>query len=208
MRIVTGATTTSLTAAESAALFRKLEALRAQGVGIIYISHRLGEISRLADRITVLRDGRGIGTQDAAHLDAAALVKWMAGRAVAGVYAAKRRPEFNPLIVHVRDLAQAQTLVEFTPQARALAEKFWPGALTLVLPHVQRTIRHERKSTCGIVELKRRHAQIRHRAVHELGWKMSGDANVLLSFRSPTGRVTTSTPSPTFLAARDGPPTG
>jgi Domain of unknown function (DUF222)/HNH endonuclease len=45
-----------------------------------------------------------------------------------------------------------------------------------------------------------------HRAVHELGWKMSGDANVLLTFRSPTGRVTTSTPSPTFTPARDGPP--
>ena len=44
-----------------------------------------------------------------------------------------------------------------------------------------------------------------HRAVHELGWKMSGDANVLLSFRSPTGRVTTSTPSPTFVSARAGP---
>ena len=41
-----------------------------------------------------------------------------------------------------------------------------------------------------------------HRAVHELGWKMSGDANVSLSFRSPTGRVTTSTPSPTFHADR------
>jgi hypothetical protein len=45
-----------------------------------------------------------------------------------------------------------------------------------------------------------------HRSVHELGWKMSGDANVLLSFRSPTGRVTTSTPSPTFTPARAGPP--
>jgi Domain of unknown function (DUF222)/HNH endonuclease len=45
-----------------------------------------------------------------------------------------------------------------------------------------------------------------HRAVHELGWKMSGDANVLLSFRSPTGRVTTSTPSPTFTSGRAGPP--
>jgi hypothetical protein len=44
-----------------------------------------------------------------------------------------------------------------------------------------------------------------HRAVHELGWKMSGDANVLLSFRSPTGRVTTSTPSPTFHAPDAGP---
>jgi hypothetical protein len=44
-----------------------------------------------------------------------------------------------------------------------------------------------------------------HRAVHELGWKMSGDANVSLSFRSPTGRVTTSTPSPTFTPTRAGP---
>jgi hypothetical protein len=45
-----------------------------------------------------------------------------------------------------------------------------------------------------------------HRAVHELGWKMSGDANGLLSFRSPTGRVTTSTPSPTFTSGRAAPP--
>jgi CRP-like cAMP-binding protein len=45
-----------------------------------------------------------------------------------------------------------------------------------------------------------------HRAVHELGWKMSGDANIQLTFRSPTGRVTTSTPSPTFTRARAGPP--
>jgi hypothetical protein len=45
-----------------------------------------------------------------------------------------------------------------------------------------------------------------HRAVHELGWTMSGDANVLLSFRSPTGRVTVSTPSPAFMPARAGPP--
>jgi len=45
-----------------------------------------------------------------------------------------------------------------------------------------------------------------HRAVHELGWKMSGDANVLVTFRSPTGRILTSTPSPTFTQPRDGPP--
>jgi ABC-type sugar transport system ATPase subunit len=75
--------TTSLTAAETEALFRKLESLRSQGVGIIYISHRLEEIRRLANRVTVLRDGESIGTQDAAHLNEAALVKWMVGREVA-----------------------------------------------------------------------------------------------------------------------------
>jgi len=56
------------------------------------------------------------------------------GEAVASIFAAKGRPRFNPLIVHVRDLAQAQTLAEFPPGARELAAAFWPGALTLALP--------------------------------------------------------------------------
>src|SRR5208282_1748556 len=55
-------------------------------------------------------------------------------RAVATIFAAKDRPRFNPLIVHVGDLAAAELLVEFSPEARALARRFWPGALTLVLP--------------------------------------------------------------------------
>ena len=45
-----------------------------------------------------------------------------------------------------------------------------------------------------------------HRLVHEMGWTVSGDANEELTFRSPTGRLSTSTPSPVFRSARDGPP--
>ncbi len=55
------------------------------------------------------------------------------GRAVAAIFAAKGRPRFNPLIVHVRDMDQAEKLAGFSKPARALAERFWPGALTLVL---------------------------------------------------------------------------
>lgn len=55
-------------------------------------------------------------------------------RAVAAIYAAKGRPAHNPLIVHVPDLAAAETLAQVSPDARALAEAFWPGPLTLVLP--------------------------------------------------------------------------
>jgi L-threonylcarbamoyladenylate synthase len=55
-------------------------------------------------------------------------------KAVASIFEAKGRPRFNPLIVHVRDLAQAEQYAEFNTRARALAEKFWPGPLTLVLP--------------------------------------------------------------------------
>jgi len=54
--------------------------------------------------------------------------------AVAAIYAAKGRPEFNPLIVHVRSLDEAKTYAEFNENALALAQKFWPGPLTLVLP--------------------------------------------------------------------------
>ena len=55
-------------------------------------------------------------------------------QAVAGIYAAKGRPSFNPLIVHVADLAAAERIAVFDADARALAAAFWPGPLTLVLP--------------------------------------------------------------------------
>jgi L-threonylcarbamoyladenylate synthase len=56
------------------------------------------------------------------------------GKAVAGIFAAKGRPRFNPLIVHVRDIAEAERHAIFSKTALRLAEAFWPGALTLVLP--------------------------------------------------------------------------
>lgn len=56
------------------------------------------------------------------------------GDAVARIYAAKGRPSFNPLIVHVADLEAAEQIALFSETARALAEAYWPGALTLVLP--------------------------------------------------------------------------
>lgn len=56
------------------------------------------------------------------------------GKAVARVFEAKGRPQFNPLIVHVADLETAEALAEFNDAARKLAAAFWPGPLTLVLP--------------------------------------------------------------------------
>ncbi|MDJ0512027.1 MAG: L-threonylcarbamoyladenylate synthase [Methyloceanibacter sp.] len=64
--------------------------------------------------------------------------------AVAGVFAMKDRPEFNPLIVHVPDLATAETLAAFNAEARALANAFWPGPLTIVAP---------KRRKCGIADL-------------------------------------------------------
>ena len=66
------------------------------------------------------------------------------GTAVAKVFAAKERPRFNPLIVHVPDLAAAERYAAFDATARKLAEAFWPGPLSLVLP---------KRATSGIADL-------------------------------------------------------
>jgi ABC-type sugar transport system ATPase subunit len=95
--------TASLSQVEAETLFARLRRLRAQGVGIIYISHRLEEIRRLADRITVLRDGRNVGTAVAADVDPDALVRRMVGREVEGQV---RRPAWEPgaVVLSVQDL--------------------------------------------------------------------------------------------------------
>ncbi|WEX08110.1 L-threonylcarbamoyladenylate synthase [Chelativorans sp. AA-79] len=57
------------------------------------------------------------------------------GEAVARIFEAKGRPRFNPLIAHVADMEMARRIAVFSPLAERLAESFWPGPLTLVLPH-------------------------------------------------------------------------
>ena len=99
--------TSSLSEAETAALFNALRRLREQGVGIIYISHRLEEVRRLADRITVLRDGKNVGTQTVSELDPRTLVRWMVGRDIKDHFP---RPPWNPgaTALEVRRLGNAR----------------------------------------------------------------------------------------------------
>ena len=78
--------TASLTDQETEHLFAMIGRLRTRGVGIVYISHRMQEIARIADRITVLRDGRKIETLQAHDADDAALVRLMAGRSIEQIY--------------------------------------------------------------------------------------------------------------------------
>jgi L-threonylcarbamoyladenylate synthase len=60
-------------------------------------------------------------------------------RAVAAIFAAKRRPRFNPMIVHVTDRVAAMALARWNEVAERLAARFWPGPLTLVLPRAERS---------------------------------------------------------------------
>jgi rhamnose transport system ATP-binding protein len=78
--------TASLSEREVAKLFDIVARLKADGVGIIYISHRLEEILLIADRVTVLRDGRTVSTQPKAGLQRSSLIGLMIGRELAAIY--------------------------------------------------------------------------------------------------------------------------
>ena len=99
-----------------------------QGKGRILLADALA----VAEAATVLRDGGivAVPTETVYGLAADA----SNAKAVAKIYAAKGRPDFNPLIVHVPDLEAAEAIAHFDDRAIALADRFWPGALTLVLP--------------------------------------------------------------------------
>jgi len=78
--------TSSLTQAETDRLYEVIDQLRQSGVGVVYISHRLAEVKRVADRVTVLRDGRNAGELDRASINHDAMVKLMVGRDLKQLY--------------------------------------------------------------------------------------------------------------------------
>lgn len=83
--------TASLNHREAKQLFRIIQQMKADGIGIIYITHKLSEISEIGDRITVMRDGRSIKTLGATEVDQTTLVELMTGRRIG---------EFFPKLVH------------------------------------------------------------------------------------------------------------
>ena len=78
--------TSSLTANEVEALFRIIEDLKAEGVAIVYISHKMDEILRIGDEVTIMRDGRYIGTWEASELTTDKIITLMVGRELTNLY--------------------------------------------------------------------------------------------------------------------------
>ena len=95
--------TAALTDAEVETLFRILRSLRERGVGMIYISHKLDEVFRMSDRITVLRDGRTVGTEATAALDERRVISRMVGREVGDIFP-EAAHERGATVLEVRDM--------------------------------------------------------------------------------------------------------
>lgn len=96
--------TSSLSEAEAHRLFALLERLRAQGVTLVYVSHRLPEVLRLCDRITVLRDGRYVATLDRAEATTDRLVQLMIGRSLAEYFPGHLDTPPGPVRLRVENL--------------------------------------------------------------------------------------------------------
>jgi len=94
--------TSSLTLAETERLLRVIEALRADGVAVIFISHRLTEVERCAARVLVLRDGRVAGQLGHDQIDHAAMIRLMIGRDLKGEYRPPARTPGTPALAVVQ----------------------------------------------------------------------------------------------------------
>ncbi|WP_437230613.1 sugar ABC transporter ATP-binding protein [Planctomicrobium sp. SH661] len=96
--------TSALTEAEVERLFRVIETLRARGATILYISHKMEEVFRLSDRITVLRDGKHVKTVDRAQTSPQQITHLMVGREIENTHLGAGR-EPGPVLLDVRNLS-------------------------------------------------------------------------------------------------------
>lgn len=96
--IVMDEPTAALNSQEIARLFRVIDQIRREGKGIIYISHRLEEVFEIGDRITVLRDGRCVGTVPAKGTETDTLIQMMVGRKLEAMYPWERREQGEPIL--------------------------------------------------------------------------------------------------------------
>ena len=108
----------SLSRGESERLFDIVEKLRGEGTGLIYISHRMEEVWRLADRVTVLRDGHTVATSAIADVDQSEIVAKMVGRKVEKLYDHDERSA-GEVVLDVRDLRLSQDSPSVSLQVRA-----------------------------------------------------------------------------------------
>jgi len=116
--IVLDEPTSSLSENEAQALFRVIERMKAAGIAIIYISHRLREVIELADRVTVLRDGRLVESRSAEGITAGDMIRLMVGRELTDVFP-KREVPIGDVVLKVEGLTRPGTFEDVDLEVRA-----------------------------------------------------------------------------------------
>lgn len=106
--IVMDEPTSSLTDREVETLFGQMRALRAQGVAVIFISHRLEEVLHIADRVTVLRDGQLVDTRPVSELSTDDIIRMMVGREMGQIFERRSTPPADEVVLEVRGLGRGE----------------------------------------------------------------------------------------------------
>ncbi len=96
--------TASLSGQETAMLFRMIESLKKRGCAILYVSHRMDEVFKIADRITVMRDGQVVETQPIEAVNPADIIRMMTGRALQQIYPPRETPHGGRILLEARGL--------------------------------------------------------------------------------------------------------
>ena len=147
--------TTALSAGESEKLFALIRQLRAEGLAIIYISHRMDEVYALGDRVTVLRDGTLVGSLDKAEIRADSIVRMMVGREVSSFYKKDHDPraQLGPPVLAAIDIGDGQRVKGCSLTVRAGEVVGLAGLIGAGRTELAHLIIGARPKTSGHVEL-------------------------------------------------------
>ncbi|SIQ82980.1 sugar ABC transporter ATP-binding protein [Micromonospora avicenniae] len=154
--------TATLTPKETGRLFEILRRLTATGVAVIYISHHLEEIFEIGDRVTVLRNGKHVTTQEVAGLTTAELVRFMVGRDLAHEYPPVRPRELGAELLRVTDLKITPAAPSLSLAVRAGEVVGVAGLVNSGRTEAMRAIFGADRSASGRVEVRGRPARLRH----------------------------------------------
>jgi inositol transport system ATP-binding protein len=154
--------TSALTTQEVEALFRKIADLKAKGVGIIYISHKMDEIFRIADEITVIRDGSHIETRPAAAFDIETVIRLMVGRTIDDVYPPREAKQVGELLLEVEGLTQRPRFAEVSLKVRRGEIVGLAGLMGAGRTEVARSLFGLDGVSAGTVKVKGQPVRIRH----------------------------------------------
>jgi L-arabinose transport system ATP-binding protein len=151
--------TSSLTNVEVDALFELIDRLRADGVAVLYVSHRLPEIFRIADRVTVLRDGAVVGTRQTASTSEDELVSMMVGRDLTGIFT-RQAHEPGDVVLAVRGLS-SRDVEDISFEVRAGEVVGIAGLVGAGRSELAHAIIGSEPKTAGAVRINGRQVRIR-----------------------------------------------
>ncbi len=146
--------TAALTSVEVDELFRIMNELKAKGIGMIYISHRMDEIKRISDRVTVMRDGEYVGTVNTNETTNEEIVKMMVGREILGNTKEKSTcPEGSPVVLEVENLSVGDSVKNVSFKLRKGEILGFSGLMGAGRTEVARAIFGADKITDGAIKV-------------------------------------------------------